>query len=86
MFLRNLIKRGECEVNGLTETRGGYHLQKGDVVEIEVDLQAETAMKPENIPLDIVFEDEEIIVVNKPAGMLVHPTFTQKNRQLIIEK
>ncbi len=82
MFLRNSIQRGECKVNGFTETRGGYHLQKGDVVTLEIDLQAETAMKPENILLEIIFEDEEIIVVNKPAGMLVHPTFAQKNGTL----
>jgi len=82
MFLRNLIQSGECKVNGFVETRGGYHLQKGDVVEVKVDLQAETGMKPENIPLEIVFEDEETIVVNKPAGMLVHPTFAQKTGTL----
>ncbi len=83
MYLRNSVKKGECKVNGNIEMRGGYHLKKGDLVEIEVDLEAETAMKPENISLEIVFEDEEIIVVNKPAGMLVHPTFAQKTGTLL---
>lgn len=83
IFLSKAIKRGDCKINGTAETRGGYHLQKGDSIEIEVDLQAETAMKPENISLEIIFEDEEIIVVNKPAGMLVHPTFAQKTGTLL---
>jgi len=83
MFLRNLIKKDECKINGNLGIQGGYHLKKGDIVEIEIDLEAETAMKPENIAFEIVFEDEEIIVVNKPAGMLVHPTFAQKTGTLL---
>ncbi|MGI8638743.1 MAG: RluA family pseudouridine synthase [Pyrinomonadaceae bacterium] len=82
MYLHNLLKENRCTINGKS-ANGGYHLQKDDVVEIEVDLNAETAMKPENIPVEIVFEDEEIIVINKSAGMLVHPTFTQKSGTLL---
>ena len=82
MYLRELLKKDECTINSLPE-KGGYHLQKGDVVEIEVDLNAETAMKPEPIPLKVVFEDAEIIVIDKPSGMLVHPTLGQKNGTLL---
>ena len=82
IYLRNLLKREVCTVNG-TIKGGGYHLQKDDLVELEVDVSAETAMKPECIPLQIVFEDEEIIVVNKPAGLLVHPTSSQKTGTLL---
>lgn len=73
MYLYDLIRGGECSVNGEVQP-GGYHLKAGDAVEIRVDLTAQTAMMPENMPLDIVFEDAEILIVNKPAGMLVHPT------------
>lgn len=73
MYLYDLIRNGECSVNGKSEP-GGYHLKTGDRVEIGVDLSAETAMLPEAIPLDIVYEDRELLVVNKPPGMLVHPT------------
>lgn len=83
MFLRNAIKKGDCKVNGSLELRGGYHLKANDMVEIEIDLEATTAMKPENISLDVVFEDTEMIVVNKPAGMLVHPTLGQKSGTLL---
>ncbi len=73
MYLYDLIRNGECRVNGETKP-GGYHLQTGDAVEIAVDLSAVTAMLPEDIPLEIIFEDAEILVINKPPGMLVHPT------------
>lgn len=82
MYLRQLLKNDECTINGKAE-KGGYHLQADDFVEIEVDLNADTAMKPEDIPLEIVFEDAEIIVVDKPPGMLVHPTLGQKSGTLL---
>lgn len=73
MYLRYLIAEGKCEVNGMVQNTG-YKLQKDDFVEIEANLSLETSLKPENIPLEIIFEDAEIIVINKSAGMLVHPT------------
>jgi 23S rRNA pseudouridine1911/1915/1917 synthase len=82
MYLLDLLKENKCEVNGVLQF-GGYHLQEGDRVEIEIDLNAVNGMNPENIPLEVVFEDEEIIVINKPAGMLVHPTLGQKSGTLL---
>ncbi len=73
MYLKYLIIAGKCQVNGKIENRG-YHLQAGDSVEIEVDVREQTEMLPENISLDIVFEDEELLIVDKPSGMLAHPT------------
>lgn len=73
MYLRYLIAEEKCQVNGLVQNTG-YKLQKDDFVEIEASLSLETSLTPENIPLEIIFEDEEIIVINKAAGMLVHPT------------
>ena len=82
MYLRELIKTGRCEVNGEHEN-SGYRLRPNDFVEVEADLSRGTAMQPENIPLNIVFEDPHLIVVNKPAGMLVHPTHRDKNGTLL---
>ena len=73
MYLKYLIREGNCLVNGYAAL-GGYHLKCGDAVEMEIDINAETAMLPEAIPLEILFEDSEIIVLNKPPEMLVHPT------------
>lgn len=73
MYLREIIIEGKCLIDGQVKDRG-FKLYTGNKIEIEVDLSAATSMTPEDIPLDIVFEDDEIIVVNKAAGMLVHPT------------
>jgi 23S rRNA pseudouridine1911/1915/1917 synthase len=82
MYLRELVKTGKCELNGVAENRG-HRLRCGDFVEIEADPGKETAMKPEAIPLEIIFEDPEILVVNKPAGMLVHPSHRDKTGTLL---
>ena len=70
--LQRLIADGDVLVNGKT-AKPSYKLHDGD--EIDVDLvEAPTAVfEPEDIPLDIVFEDEYLAVINKPAGMVVHP-------------
>jgi 23S rRNA pseudouridine1911/1915/1917 synthase len=82
MYLRELIKTGKCEVNGGLEN-SGYRLRPNDFVEVEADLSRGTAMVPQNISLDIVYEDPELIVVNKPAGMLVHPSHRDKSGTLL---
>jgi len=82
MYLRELIKTGKCEVNGELEN-SGYRLRTSDFVEVEADMSRGTAMQPQDIPLDIVYEDPNLIVVNKPAGMLVHPTHRDKNGTLL---
>jgi 23S rRNA pseudouridine1911/1915/1917 synthase len=69
-------------VNGRTENVG-YRLRADDFVEITLDQTRENSMRPEDIPLDIVYEDEHLVVVNKPAGMLVHPTNRDKNGTLL---
>jgi 23S rRNA pseudouridine1911/1915/1917 synthase len=73
MYLHHLISDGKCTVDGRVESRG-YHIKAGETIEIEVETGAETTVLSENIPLNIVYEDAEILVINKPHGMLVHPT------------
>jgi 23S rRNA pseudouridine1911/1915/1917 synthase len=62
--------------------RAGYRLAAGDLVEAAFVDGAPTSMSPENIPLEIVFEDDQIVVVVKPTGMLVHPTKNVKSGTL----
>lgn len=81
MYLADLIEKNLALVNNEPQP-GGYKLKIDDKVSITVDETAETAMTPEDIPLEILFEDAEILVVNKPAGMLVHPTKTVKTGTL----
>ena len=73
MYLREIVRDEKCEVNGRWENRG-YLLQTNDFVEVEIDRARQTSMQPENIPLEIIYEDAEFLIVNKSSGMLVHPT------------
>ena len=82
MYLREVVKNGDCELNGRHENRGKRVLPQ-DFVEVNVDLTRQHSMLPQDIPLDIVFEDADLIVVNKPSGMLVHPSHCEKNGTLL---
>src|SRR4030095_10644490 len=82
MYLRRVVRDEKCEVNGRLENVG-YRLRGGDFLEVQLDLTRENSMRPEDVPLDIVYEDAHLVVVNKPAGMLVHPTNRDKNGTLL---
>jgi len=70
--VQKLIENGDVTVNGDT-TKANYRLRHGDVVEITPPPLEETAVLPEDIPLNIVYEDTDLIVIDKPKGMVVHP-------------
>lgn len=67
-----LVSEGLVSVNGKTVSKS-CKVKKGDTVLITVSDPKEYDIVPENIPLDIVYEDEDLLVVNKPKGMVVHP-------------
>lgn len=70
--LQRWIEDGHVQVNGQS-VKPKYKLAAGDVVTIEPEKSKKIDLVPENIPLDIVYEDDDVIVVNKPQGMVVHP-------------
>lgn len=82
MYLRELVRDGKCEVNGRLENRG-FVLKTNDFVEIEVDRAQQTSLQPEAIPIEVIFEDNEFLVVNKPSGMLIHPTVRVRTGTLL---
>ena len=73
MRIASLLVQGACTVNDCG-AHAGYHIKSGDLVKITLDEGAPTAMSPEPVPLEIIYEDEHLLVIVKPAGMLVHPT------------
>ena len=73
MRIAGLVARGACAVNG-AEAHAGRRLGAGDSVEFADAGEGPNAMTPEAMPLEIVYEDEQLIVVVKPEGLLVHPT------------
>ena len=77
-----LIDSGCVLVNGKEESKN-YRLRLGDTVEINMPEPKELEVEPENIPLNIVYEDDSIIVINKPSGMVVHPANGNESGTLV---
>ena len=71
-FLQKLLKSGEVMVNG-RPVKASYKAAEGDTISFEVPEAVEPEIVPEDIPLDILYEDHDVILVNKPKGMVVHP-------------
>lgn len=72
-FLQRLIERGGVWVNGDSLKEKKYKVKSGDCLRVAFAEPQPLEAKPENLPLDIVYEDEDVVVVNKPRGMVVHP-------------
>lgn len=71
--LQTFIRGGLVSVNGKPVFKGGINLEKGSEITITIPPIVESDLIPEQIPLDIVFENADLMIVNKPAGMVVHP-------------
>jgi 23S rRNA pseudouridine1911/1915/1917 synthase len=71
--LSRMIADGAVEVNGVVATEQKARVVEGDKIVIHVPAAVESHMLPENITLEILHEDDDLIVVNKPSGMVVHP-------------
>src|SRR5262249_61136279 len=81
MRIARLISQGLCVVNSVPK-EAGMRVFGGDLVEVEDLNTGPSAMTPEQIPLNISYEDDDVMVVVKPAGMLVHPTLGVKTGTL----
>lgn len=81
--IQTLIKGGQVTVNGVMVRKAGHTLQDQDVVDFSIPPKLPSSLIPEDIPLDIVFENEDMIVVNKPAGMVVHPSAGHNSGTLV---
>lgn len=71
-FVQGLIEKGNIKVNGNLK-KSNYKLRRDDRIEIEEVEPVELEVEAENIPMDIVYEDSDVIVINKPQDMVVHP-------------
>ncbi|QXD16101.1 RluA family pseudouridine synthase [Rhodocaloribacter litoris] len=77
------IREGRVTVNGRVATKASYTVQAGDVVVCRVLRPPPLVIVPEPIPLDVVYEDDDLLVVNKPAGMVVHPAYGHRTGTLV---
>ena len=72
-YIQKLIKEKEISVNGMA-VKANYKVSANDIVQLTIPDVSEPDILPENIPLDILYEDADILIVNKPKGMVVHPS------------
>lgn len=72
-YIQKLLKNQEISVNGI-QVKANYKVQQEDQILLTVPELTEPDILPEDIPLDILYEDEDLMVVNKPKGMVVHPS------------
>ena len=81
-FFQKLIRDGFVIVNHII-VKVNYRLKTGDVIEIDIPDAVPTEIVPENIPLDILYEDDDLLIVNKPKGMVVHPAVGHSTGTLV---
>ena len=81
-FLQKLLKDGKVSINGKTQ-KASSKVAAGDAVLVLLPEPEELNVDPENIPLDILYEDDDLLVVNKPKGMVVHPAAGHSSGTLV---
>lgn len=81
-FLQKILKDGEVAVNGKS-VKANYKLRKGDRIEFEIPEAVEPDIVAEDIPLSILYEDADVLVVDKPKGMVVHPAAGHYSQTLV---
>lgn len=70
--IQNLIEEGQILING-HPTKASYRVREGDRIDVKIPPPAPLELIPEEVPLDVLYEDESLLVLNKAAGMVVHP-------------
>ena len=70
--VQRMLANGEILVNG-EQVKASYTVNIGDIITVEEEEVVDTELKPQDIPLDIIYEDDDILVINKEKGMVVHP-------------
>ena len=81
-YIKTLNKQGHISVNG-KQVKAGYILKPNDVVEYDVLEPEKISAEAENIPLNIIYEDDNLLVINKQVGLVVHPCNTTKSHTLV---
>ncbi|QHI73212.1 RluA family pseudouridine synthase [Aminipila terrae] len=82
-FFQKLLESGNVEINGQINDSKKYKVKSGDVIRAIIPEPRLLTVEPENIPLDIFYEDQDVLVVNKPKGMVVHPANGNESGTLV---
>jgi 23S rRNA pseudouridine1911/1915/1917 synthase len=81
--LQGLIKNGKVQINDAPAHKAGQMIEKGDIIQVTIPPVEAIDLQPEDIPLDILFENSDLMVINKPAGMVVHPAAGHNHGTLV---
>ena len=82
-YIKKLIKNNQVLLNSSKYSEPSTIIRHKDEIIVEISKEDKIKLKPENIPLDILYEDKDIIVINKIKGMVVHPGAGNKNKTLV---
>jgi len=82
-FVQKMIKSGQVKVRGAVSKKAAQELLHNDIVEIDIPAPKRFEAVSEDIPLDVVYEDDQLIVINKPSGMVVHPAHGNRSGTLV---
>jgi 23S rRNA pseudouridine1911/1915/1917 synthase len=80
--IQRLIKEEAVTVNG-RPTKASYEMCTGDIIEMTVPLRQRAEIVPEDIPIDVIYEDEHLLAVNKPTGIICHPAHAEQRGTLV---
>ena len=81
-YIHRLIKKGLVLVNG-KDAKPRYIVKEGDSIQVQIPSPEKIELVPENIPLDIIYQDKDIVIVNKPKNMIVHPASGNYSNTLV---
>ena len=81
--IQQLIRSGLVKIDGVIVIRPGFRLNGGEVVEVLIPAPTPSKLQAEQVPIDIIFETEDLLLVNKPAGMVVHPSAGHETGTLV---
>ena len=82
-YIDTLIKEGYVKINDIVVLKSSYKTKQSDVIDITEKEIGELDLKPENIPLNILYEDEDILIIDKERGMVVHPSNGHSSNTLV---
>ncbi len=81
--LQAMIENGSILVGGVVAYKSSQIISKGELIQVHISVPEVSELVPEDIPLDIIFENDDLMVVNKPAGMVVHPAAGHSSGTLV---
>ncbi len=82
-YLQKLVEDGRVSVNGVQVKRSSFLVSNGVLVKVDIPEIKKLDLEPENIPINIIYEDDDVIVVNKQQGISVHPSDTEPSHTLV---